>query len=170
MFHSVLTERSRIGETFIALLTLERFFSGVGVHVNISYLFVSKHFGTEIAFELWWEMDFAVLVKGVLMGKRFWTLFACKCLFCRARRARRARRGVFSSSIGWRTRLWILFKFIIIWGRRRWRRWRNCDELLRILETSGCWYIGIWMTWICREETIFFSRIRRTRTLIFLLF
>ena len=69
MFHSVLTERCRIGETFIALLTLERFFSGVRVHVNISYLFVGKHFRTEITFELWWEMDFAVGKKISSMGK-----------------------------------------------------------------------------------------------------
>ena len=66
---AVLTKGTGTGESALAQLTLERFRSRVGVHVQFSVPFQTEHFGTEIAFETGRFMDLAVMVKGIRSGE-----------------------------------------------------------------------------------------------------
>ena len=51
MFFPMLGKVPSAIKPFLTVFTFEGFRSGVGVHVDLSMMFVSEHLGTEIAFE-----------------------------------------------------------------------------------------------------------------------
>ena len=57
----MLKETTSAVKSLVALATLKGFRSRVYVHVLVSAIFSSEHFGTEITFELGWEMIFVML-------------------------------------------------------------------------------------------------------------
>lgn len=73
MIQTMLIKAAPATKSFVALITLKGFGSGVYVHMSVSAPFQGEHFGTEVAFEFWRRMGFAVNIKILWLCKRLRT-------------------------------------------------------------------------------------------------